>query len=398
MSDNSAQPCKEFIKELQSYYEDPLRRFDGSRRWDRDPRPQICVFNYKNKGFTLMYSTQMLQHDDDDEPGQDYFTVISDPASDPTCDHVADTDKDNDCKEYLDYIDNIPTGRERVFSMRPINDETDPRSSSLTRCVFVALGWLVEHEPIGQQKTRKRTTYYVVLLNLSTQPTSVWLMGLLQPAIPDYVDGAITEAPFGLNCLDSSVTGATAAASNYQGCEIGDFRQIYTNMNEMRPKMDKQGDSNVCNARNGAHYSASGFSEDREFTSPNRNDGSESSIPPISSSAESSYEKSSDSSTTTIPGNAQRCSLEMGTSSVSEPESYTGGPQGYLDHPYPFDLAMLAKDINSWKTDGLDPEHVVRCLRSTQVCLGSSLRARTTTNAEKAQLKDKRISLEGLQL
>lgn len=93
----------------------------------------------------------MLQHDDDDEPGQDNFTVISDPGSDPNSDHVADVDMFNDRKEYVDYIDKIPTGRERVFSMRPVNDETDPRSSSLTRCVFVAIGWLVEHEPIGQQ-------------------------------------------------------------------------------------------------------------------------------------------------------------------------------------------------------------------------------------------------------
>lgn len=47
-------------------------------------------------------------------------------------------------------------------------------------CIFVALGWLREYETdksvLATQTTKKRTTYYIVLLNLSTDPVSLWLM------------------------------------------------------------------------------------------------------------------------------------------------------------------------------------------------------------------------------
>lgn len=56
---------------------------------------------------------------------------------------------------------------------------------------------------------------------------------------PHYADGEITEAPFGLEGQNSSVTGAAAAGSNHHSYEGGDFSRIYTNIDQMRPNMDK---------------------------------------------------------------------------------------------------------------------------------------------------------------
>lgn len=56
----------------------------------------------------------------------------------------------------------------KVFSIpASVKGEKDQTSNPLVKCVPVALGYLVEHETFQHQE-KKRTTYYIVLLNLYT--------------------------------------------------------------------------------------------------------------------------------------------------------------------------------------------------------------------------------------
>lgn len=67
---------------------------------------------------------------------------------------------------------------------------------------------------------------------------------------------------------------------------------------------------------------------------------------------------------------------------------------------HPFDLALLASDVDDWSSDGLNLEHAKICLDNSHFFLGSSLRAKTADATQLEVLKDKtkRINNEDLKL
>ncbi|KAL8923011.1 MAG: hypothetical protein Q9208_004823 [Pyrenodesmia sp. 3 TL-2023] len=136
--------------------------------WLRDPRLvdkcELTVFENKSKRYTLVPSQKLLEHEKNGDPGYDLFTITWNPASDRegatsifTC--------DGDRLEVTDF----DTSQTSVLSMR-----TSHVPSIILPCIFVALGWL-RGKDLGAAE-RMQTTYYTVLLNLSTCPVSVWLM------------------------------------------------------------------------------------------------------------------------------------------------------------------------------------------------------------------------------
>lgn len=130
-----------------------------------------------------------LEHADTDEdnPGLDLFVIISDPESDPgeteRYEHVF-----NGCwpADFTD-IRMVKLQNPKVFSMQ---QSIQNAGHQPVECVFIALGWLADHETVkrngGKKETKKRTTNYVVLLNLSTEPALVWL--IYDYHILDYLD------------------------------------------------------------------------------------------------------------------------------------------------------------------------------------------------------------------
>lgn len=116
--------------------------------------------------YTVKPSNDLLQHDNEGVASLGVFSIISDPETDPESDHV-------DCAEgsWTGNIDQIDCQRMRTLRMiSSASKEYKP-----VKGLFVALGWLSEYDRT-EQASRGRTTYYLVLLNLSTKPKSLLLM------------------------------------------------------------------------------------------------------------------------------------------------------------------------------------------------------------------------------
>ncbi|KAL8732312.1 MAG: hypothetical protein Q9181_004013 [Wetmoreana brouardii] len=184
-----------------------------------------------------------------------------------------------------------------------------------------------------------------------------------------------------------------AADPDHQDCESDAFRRIYTNMDEMRLEMDKQDNPRDHTTLSEVHHDDSGLTESTNLSG---SDDSDDSALSAASFAGSTPENCLGSSTTTTTSNPEHCSLGAGMTSTNDAERHNCSQQGYFGLPRAFDLALLAKDVNTWNVNGLDPDPDDRCLRGTHVRLGSSLRARAATDAEKAQLEDKGVSLDNL--
>lgn len=153
-------------------------RLRASNYWLRDPaliqKSEIVVFENETKRYTLVPSQNLLVHENNGDPGYDLFTITWNPGSNPNettpiFKYVQDGGDDS----LVPRVADPDVSQSRLFSMK------SKASESSLPCIFVALGWLREKDlalagPMSE--AGMQTTYYVVLLNLSTNPVSVWLM------------------------------------------------------------------------------------------------------------------------------------------------------------------------------------------------------------------------------
>ena len=208
---------------------------------------------------------------------------------------------------------------------------------------------MVEHET-ALPKTKRRTTNYVVLLNLSTEPVSVWLM--FDYHLEDFAEvryrrtNRLGEYH---NELFKHLAGSMGPRSGPKLRDEFDeyedsliqyerFRELYTNMEDMRPTAYRE-------------------------------------------------------KLTEITGEISNIAHDGGNAVASgEPKH----ENGYFGLPALFDLALLAPDATTWHVDGLNQEQVKKCLDSSYFRLGSSLRARTAEDAEVQELQNKRIDIKAL--
>ncbi|KAL8902667.1 MAG: hypothetical protein Q9207_004488 [Kuettlingeria erythrocarpa] len=379
---------RDMVEELERNHRTLTHRFFFIRDY---LRPGIPVFKDGSKTYELQSTRLALNHDDEEDPSYDPFTIISDPSMDPNCDHVVMADYDPSDPYSFDFekIDCIAPDRARVFSM-PLSLEAGNSTASVAKlipCVFIALGWL--SEPSENFDLDKRTSYYVVLLNLSTAPVSVWLMHdyhscehlackvrwtnlKVGDGNPLFVDGNIGSIVAGND------------SSNHLLDRYKDFRQRYTNEADMRPqenayKTTTPDHKHVCRA----------FADVESLSNRSQ-------ISAHSYSAES----------------ADRDPKFAGIASITPPDSVTADDdsilpatqgQEHADTCCPnsnqsFDLAMLAPDVDKWDpSNGLDLKEVKVCLHATSMRLGSSLRIREATNEEKSHLStNKRVDLRAL--
>lgn len=150
-------------------------RFRASNYWIRKSisihQPEIIVFENKTKRFTLVPDQNLLEHEEEGNPGYDFFTITWKPTSKPEETTNIFTTYEADDGAFVPVVTNPDMTQTRIFSMR------STASDRPLPCVFVALGWLRERDlPSKSEGGGMQTTYYVVLLNLSTDPVSVWLM------------------------------------------------------------------------------------------------------------------------------------------------------------------------------------------------------------------------------
>ncbi|KAL8725439.1 MAG: hypothetical protein Q9181_006416 [Wetmoreana brouardii] len=262
-----------------------------------------------------------------------------------------------------------------VFSMKsPQKTVNRP-----VECVFIALGWLVEHETVGTRhkpQEKMRTINYVVLSNLSTEPTSAWLtydyhiVDFLEDKVrctnrpgkyhnPLYARGGmerpfITEVKEVFHAQASSNGGSDACAKSD---EYVDFRTKYTNLQDLCPTSLKQqmpgtpvqasyeknseALPNWCNRCCGLinHFKGS-----TTITEPPSKRSSPSSTDTPSDTMSSSLR--SRSSTTSSVSNSSDC----GCNNLAN-----GHGKGFFGL-HPFDLAVLAPDVAGWSIDGLNLE------------------------------------------
>lgn len=345
----------------------------------------IAVFKYDNKTYYLVPTWHLLHHDDDEDPGGDVFTIISDPASDPNLDHVV-----RDYKTWnitgADLIDRIAPERARVFSM-PLSPAGSKDASAAERipCVFVALGWLSEHEAGKGWNVGDPSTYYVILLNLSTDPISVWL--LYDYHMLEELDSTVRST----NRNDGDGTRlfidgdiGSILASNSVGYldRYKDFRKHYTNEEDMCPK---------------ANPSQTTTPDHKNTHRPLVDEESPSNRSQISSSSRESTDRDSESSreveTPATTSVADDDEIAGTTPSTKHRDTCCSGSDR------PFDLAMLAPDVDKWDLDnGMDLEEVQVCLHATSMRLGSSLRVRAATQEELDRLSatNQRVNLRAL--
>lgn len=232
-------------------------------------------------------------------------------------------------------------------------------------CVFVALGLLSDRKAGKATDVEDGSNYYVVLLNLSTDPISIWLMydyhileeldSTVRWTNPNHGDGNRLFINGDIGCGLASKR--VSYLDRYKG-----FRKHYTNEKDMSPK------ANHPQTTTPDHKSTRRPLVDEESPST-RSQGSSSSR----RSADRDWEVSGD--------------VESALSSVADDDEIAGTLRNTKHHDVccsdskrPFNLAMLAPDVDKWDLgNGLDSEELKVCLHTTSMRLGSSLRVRLAT-------------------
>ncbi|KAL8772558.1 MAG: hypothetical protein Q9209_002219 [Squamulea sp. 1 TL-2023] len=169
---------QKLIEQLQKYSQDETHRCGASDFWIADKMDdEIYLFQNETKKYTLRPTHHALQHGNEnkefDQPGSSHFTIIADTKS--------RTFSLESCADELGSAGSISreaivdTSHEAGFRTFSFKSTDEKGNTQLVEAVFVALGWLVEHNKDSYDK-RTRTTNYVVLVNLATDPASVWLM------------------------------------------------------------------------------------------------------------------------------------------------------------------------------------------------------------------------------
>ena len=416
----------DFIKKLQSLSKD-LVRLLRSRFWPRYcVDEEICIFKNKTKRYILALTNVALQHDED-APGLGSFTLLYQPNS-ASVDIVPTIDPEI---FEIDY-DRIDYGRYRTLSMRSfVKDLDNAESLPHISAVFVALGWLVENEGFvqsGAEQTKRRTTNYVVLLNLSTKPISLWLMydyhsmdeateirsnrlGRYhnrlynrQHGEPNFIPGVQDEFAedgddpahsdnfdqFRQVCLDMEdecLHPPSPTITTYEDKAIKLADEITTNVNVfIKAPRDANKDFEDACARiieaaqtlreiSHSHVENAGFQTDNDC----KDRSSISNDDAWNSSASSASQQSASFKNSYINGSSSTFASTVRESGDEKNPLYSDKhdkcEKGFFGLPHLFDFALLAPDIDAWHVDGLDEKVVWKCLQSSHVRLGSSLRA-----------------------
>ncbi|KAL8750948.1 MAG: hypothetical protein Q9184_006234 [Pyrenodesmia sp. 2 TL-2023] len=375
--------AQQWMERLQSTCNasEPSCRLEARNYWTRQSvQSEIIVFQNKTKRYTLRPSNDLLQHDDDDgSPGHSLFTLLWNPTSDPNA---------TDLFEPVDEPDDfgheritIPvTAETQVFSM------TTEATPSAHPCIFVALGWLVEEE-VGQGAMR--TTNWVVILNLSTDPASVWLV--FDYHMEDFAEEQFRwtnqlgnyhnerfsrrgmEPKFVPKVKDDFEPYKGPLQDNYTG-----FRHRYTNLGPSnRDAQSSEGSR--------AHL----------FSCPRQPNG----LPPFRYSVPAAQD-SGQPSINTVQDSSDNAPMPPSTSTVpsdAKAQKQLPNPaQGFFGLP-PHDLVLLAPDVTAWSaTTGLDPAQVHLCLKNTYTRFGSSLHAKIATGEQVERLESDRVRIQHL--
>lgn len=394
------------LRNLHALCHDEADRYTITKYWDLNTtKSEICILKNGNKFYTLKPSIDTLEHlDDDNEDDTGLFTLIADPTSDPdqTCRYEYQFDDVPDITDV--HIDHLQAPE--VFSIKSSNKS----ANQLVECVFVALGWLAEHEIVetrdSKTQDKMRTTNYVVLLNLSTKPTSIWLVydyhivGYLEAKVrytnklgKDHNPLCTVEPPFVSQVKDVfHRTGSSDAGSDSYKA-FWSFRTNQTNLQALRPR--KPEEQIAGGSPESTHTESGAAPSNRKFNDlPSGN----------AAVTEPSPEHSSPSSSHASSGTKSSRARSNSTSASSVSESSDCGCNMASGHSkgffglHPFDIALLATDVAGWSSDGLNLEHAKKCLDYSHFRLGSSLRAKYITNEQLEVFKaqDQHVNIQDL--
>ncbi|KAL8724865.1 MAG: hypothetical protein Q9181_006642, partial [Wetmoreana brouardii] len=262
--------------------------------------------------------------EDDDESGLSLFTIVADLESDPVNSQYYNHSLHGEGAESIDTgVEKIYEHRLKTFSIRSSEFGGDHQ---LVNSVFVALGWLVEHNKDPHDKT-KRTTYYVVLLNLTTAPTSVWLT--FDYHTKDHLEDEISWTN-----------------------RLGDYHNALFTRSRAEVDFNPLPDE----------FSASG--------------GSAKGDPPPFLEAHADF------------GDMANTTVQQDKAQKHE--------EGYFGLP-PFDLALLAADINDRTVNGFDQKLVKAHLDACHIRCGLILRAKSVKDSAQLELirkKNKRVHIK----
>ncbi|KAL8726998.1 MAG: hypothetical protein Q9166_006361 [cf. Caloplaca sp. 2 TL-2023] len=389
---------QEWISRLQTVSKDASTRTRPINYWTIDDLDgEICVFENNTKRYTLQPSNDLLEHEVHDSPGCSLFTVNWNPEAPKEA---------TDLYECMDDSEACDAAASAVMQIQRLDGKYEQLTMGLTPCVFVALGWLIEHEKSKTHQTQKRTTNLVVMLNLSTDPTSIWLM--FDYHMVDYLEEQIRwtnqlgdyhnrlyrhggrEQDFKLKVEDDFVPYESRLQGKYYN-----FHQRYTNLPSTNYNSTQIGDAAIkASCQDNDQHLGDGFSQtcdDPDAAQPADNRSADRSNTPPTRLPDASVASPSTSSSDKRP-----LSDSVGTvASNPNNDSADKDDGGYFGLPR-HDLVLLAPDIDAWSTAGLEQSHVKLCLENTRVYLGSSLQAATATIEEEERLQNGRIDIKDL--
>ena len=373
--------------------EDPLTLASSSWCYDVGHQ-EICIFRKNGEEYVVGPTTMTMDHDEN-SPGMDFFTLLYRQNT-----AFEDISRASDLEDFEHSCEEIKHGGYSTLEMRPLNGNT------WQPAVFVALGWLVERKTAAGG-TEERTTNYVVLLNVTTDPISVWLVYDYHSLIGDFVEpftyfnrlGDYANPHVHWNDrtqntrfrphVQDPLPDEENQVKLYNLCR---FRQTCLNIqDECFCNVESQGtiDAGLAQVKSdgeGVFIAKSKEAAQVRLPSVRTNSGthfspreSEITFPgpaPVNGDSTSSEGSTSASG----PPMATSSPRSWSTDPSSHDENRKEDPlkkceQGFFGQPRLFDLALLAPDFQSWRPDGLDYAQTMRCLNSTHVRLGSTLRA-----------------------
>ncbi|KAI4121204.1 MAG: hypothetical protein LQ338_006495 [Usnochroma carphineum] len=384
---------QQWITQLQSTSECPdwSHRLEASNYywspWPRDdPDPNIPLFENNNKKYTLQISHDVLEHEEENSPGHNLFTIRwNRDAEHATKAYLYDNVDDPECY-VVPVVKSLDTPETRTFSM--IEDR------NVLPCIFVALGWLREEET---SQGRKRTTNIVVVLNITTKPASLWLMFDYHMAdqievpirwtnqLGHFQNHKFREPTFGSKHCD--------VFQPYEDRFNDKHRQFYQHhFHQLRigtPLKQYNGEpfQNVQTALDETPHDK----HNARAEATDRLKG----CPALPAAQEVNDGPNSHRYSQEMPSSASD-SLEN-TALVEANSTISSNPKGHGFFGIPeHDLVLLAPDVNAWSTQGLDQKEVKLCLDTCHMRLGPTMRAQTATTDEEEQIKEKRINIKEL--
>ena len=307
----------EFTAKIRDLSSD-LEKLVTSRFWHLDPvRGEIPIFEDREqcKSFTLELTREAMGHADD-HPNLRGFTLVYNPKI-----------KGNEQSS-------IP----QTFFLKARRDQHNNVTEEVPGA-FLPLGWLVEWDTKAGRKTR-RTSNYVVVMNVATDPISLWLVHDYHP-----LDDELEQVTVRLGEQDYHNPGYWDIEPGVYFGINNPFGKDYKTINAKTPTFRQHflGISSVPSV----HKEVGVTGQELHNPTPASKFG-------ISSS-----------------------SVEAGE--LAKPQGSPGvTKRGYFDLPDQFDVALLAQSIYEWDPlTGLDATRVKSCLEYTHIHLGESLLAQT---------------------